>query len=232
MLCKSCHLEGTGKYCSNCGQSLTISKITIPALLHEIFHLFTHLDRGILLTLKSLAHRPGLMQREYLRGDRIRHQKPFAMFFVSASTLALGFYWINYTIINYLGAGEASEVVFFNKYLLILVLLLIPISTTIVYLFFYNSGFGFAEIGVMQMYKISFLLLLLLLIQLLKFIWPELETRYIELPVAVLYGVLTFYNFFDYQKKWIIIVKSVVSVLIYFIIITELQDRIIDQYLK
>jgi hypothetical protein len=40
-----------------------------------------------------LALQPGRMQREYLEGHRIKHQKPFSMFFICASLLAVAMYW-------------------------------------------------------------------------------------------------------------------------------------------
>ncbi len=63
-------------------------------MLPEVFHFFTHLDKGFLYTLKSLLKHPGRMQHGYVEGDRSRHQKPFSMFFICLTIAALSRYWI------------------------------------------------------------------------------------------------------------------------------------------
>src|SRR3990170_3167143 len=93
-VCKSCGSSGAGNYCSQCGQPYTIKRISLSALLHDIFHLFTHLDKGFGYTLKKLMVEPGHMQRTYVEGYRAKHQKPFAMFFICATVAALSRYWI------------------------------------------------------------------------------------------------------------------------------------------
>src|ERR1700754_2075948 len=92
--CKNCGHTGEGAYCSNCGQPHAVKRITIHTVLHEVAHLFTHLDSGFLYTLKALAINPGHMQRAYLEGHRSRHQKPFSMFFVCATIAGIGIFWM------------------------------------------------------------------------------------------------------------------------------------------
>jgi hypothetical protein len=229
--CRACQTEGTGKFCSNCGQSLVIKKVTLPYLLHEVFHFFTHLDKGIGYTLKHLITSPGTMQRDFLAGDRNRHQKPFSMYFVAASVAALGLYWTNYVILHFYHVGGGSEMVFFNKYLVMMLLIIIPASALLTWIFFYNSEFGFAEIGVMQLYMLSIFFLMVMLIQFLKLIWPALETRYIELPCFLVYTVFTFKNFFLYQSRWKVILKAIACGLIFYLSVINLQDFIVERYM-
>ena len=79
-VCTHCHLQGEGKYCSNCGEIYRPGRITLRSVLHEVVHTFTHADHGFLYTLKSLAIRPGIMQKNYLEGERKSNQKPFSLF--------------------------------------------------------------------------------------------------------------------------------------------------------
>jgi hypothetical protein len=154
------------------------------------------------------------------------------MYFLSASACALLMYWINYVIVNYYQLGDAGEVVFFNKYLVMLLLGIVPFSTALTFIFFYRSGFNFPEIAVMQLYCISFFLLIVVVIQCLKFIWPELETRFIEIPVILLYNAITFVNFFRNQNKWLVAFKSLICGSMFFGTIAFLQDKIVDTYLR
>ena len=65
--CSNCGSTGTGKYCNNCGNSYAIKRITIPGIFHDVFHFFTHLDKGFAFTLKQLIVAPGKVQRDMLR---------------------------------------------------------------------------------------------------------------------------------------------------------------------
>jgi len=226
--CKACQQESEGKFCRHCGQSLAIKKVTLSYLLHEVFHFFTHVDRGLGYTLRQLIIAPGFMQRDFLAGNRSRNQKPFSMYFLSASVMAVVLYWINYVIVHYYHARVAGEVIFFNKYLVMLLLAVIPLSTLFTYIFFYNSEYGFAEIGVMQLYTLSIFFLIVMIIQFLKFIWPDMETRNIELPAILIYNVITFKNFFHYQRKWKVILKSIICAGTFFFTVGYIQDIIVD----
>ena len=149
------------------------------------------------------------------------------MYFVCATLLGLALYWINVVLIKYYDAGNATEGFFFRKYVLLFLLLAIPFSTLITFLFFYHSGFNYAELGVMQLYAVSMFLLIVILANCLRLIWPHFESRYVELPCILLYNALTFKNFFQ-GKKWIVIVKSMLCSSIFFLSLTYLQDVIVE----
>jgi hypothetical protein len=226
VVCKSCGLAGSGYYCFNCGQSLNVKRISIKSLLHEVAHFFTHMDKGIRYTLKELIVHPGKMQFSYIEGKRINHQKPFSMYFVSATVLGLILYWINLLLLTYFHAGDASEASFFHQYMVAFLLLVIPFSALITYAFFYNSGFNFSEIGVFQLYTLSVFFLIVILCNLLKLIWTDFETRYLELPLVLIYNAITFANFFP-GPKWKIVIKSVLCATIFFLSITFVQDYLV-----
>jgi len=100
-ICRSCGNKGSGKYCNSCGQAYGVKRLTVSGIWHEIFHFFTHLDKGFPFTFKKLLLEPGKMQREYAEGARENHQKPFSMYFICLSITALSIYWINYTLMHY-----------------------------------------------------------------------------------------------------------------------------------
>jgi hypothetical protein len=126
MKCKNCSTESDGKYCPNCGQELAIHRVTVPHLLHEIVHTFTHLEKGFLYTLKKLLTDPGRMQRDYLEGFRAYYQKPFSMFFICATISALSLYWINRFSGNS-AEGQAAFDYFLQHYYVLLHIILLPL---------------------------------------------------------------------------------------------------------
>ena len=223
-VCKSCGFSGIENYCSRCGLPYQAKRITVSGLLHDIFHLFTHLDKGFGYTTKTLIKQPGRMQREYIEGDRARHQKPFSMFLICATISALGRYWILKILIKYYNIGNISEANFFHEYTIIFFIVFLPLHALFVYLLFNKSGYNYAEIIVFALYSISFFLLVATCITLLKFIWPELDTFYVELPILLIYNTVTFINFFPKQRSWIVALKSVIIISIIFFLIQVTED--------
>jgi hypothetical protein len=57
-------------------------RITGAALVKDIIHFFTHLEKGFLHTSWNLLARPGLVSFNYLEGKRSRYQKPVSYFLI------------------------------------------------------------------------------------------------------------------------------------------------------
>ena len=170
------------------------------------------------------------MQKEYVEGSRQKYQKPFSMFFLCATIAALAIYWINLLLIKHFDAGDTQEADFFHKYWVILQVLMLPLYALITYLFFKRSKLNYGEIMVFQLYLFSFLFIVLSMIHLFKFIFPHLQTRYIELPVIVLYTAITNLNFFKGLKKWVIISCTVLAIGLCFLLATYIQDLLVRSF--
>lgn len=229
-ICKSCGAIGSANYCNICGQAFNSSRLTTKSILHEVFHFLTHLDKGFPFTLKKLLIEPGQMQRKYVEGTRNRHQKPFSMFFIFASFAALALYWINQTLIKYFNAGDVEEGAFFHKYWVVLQICLLPLYTLITYLFFRKAKYNYAEICVLLLYQFSFLFILLTAIHLMRFIWPHLQTRYIEFPLIIIYSTITNMNFFNKISRWAAILNSMLSIALCFLLASYVQDILIKVF--
>lgn len=226
-ICKSCGFSGTGNYCNNCGQSLKIKRISIPGLLHDVLHFFTHLEKGFGYTLKQLTIAPGHMQRSYLEGKRSIYQKPFSMFFICATITALTRYWILSAIIKYYHADIISEAKFFHEYMVLTYIALTPLYALITYLMFYKTKYNYAEIGVMMLYTLSFIFLASVFISLPKILYPRFETMYIEFPAFTIYIMITLLNFFRGIPWWIVSIKSIVIMVAAFFINNLAEDFMI-----
>jgi hypothetical protein len=86
--CKNCEAPLLGNFCSNCGQTAHVHRVTIKHFLHEFFHAFTHTDKGIFLLIKELILRPGIVAREYLDGKRKKYFSPLTFLIIIASLYA------------------------------------------------------------------------------------------------------------------------------------------------
>lgn len=205
--CQNCGFRGAGRYCQECSQSYATHRISLHELLHEVFHFFTHLDKGFPYTLQQLLRRPGTMQREYLAGQRVRYQKPFSAFVVAATLYALGMYAIKVGVHRLHGVLDEEEG-FFRHYFVLLQAAMLPAYALVTWLFFRRSQYNYAEIGVVVLYSLALVLLLILPINALKFAFPHFETGYLELPLLWGYNTLTYFRLFPGTSRWVLLAKS------------------------
>ena len=226
-ICRSCGEKGTGNYCSLCGQIYKPKHITLQNLIHEVFHYFTHADKGILFTIKELIRHPGTMQRHYIEGDRARHQKPFSMFFLCGTICGLAYYFINLAYRNIYGTTDFREEFFFRHYFILIQALLAPIYALITWVVFRNNKYNYAEVLVSMLYTLGFVFLIIIPINALKLIFPNLETKYIELAFLLPYTIITNLNFFKYSSLWVDILKSLVTISIVYVLSNAVQQLII-----
>ncbi|MDQ7947526.1 MAG: DUF3667 domain-containing protein [Pedobacter sp.] len=226
--CKNCQITGQGNFCSSCGQIYLVKRLTLSGLAHEVFHFFTHVDKGFLYTLKSLVQSPGKMQKDYVDGHRARHQKPFSMFFLCATIAALIYYWTNLVLMNYFNAGDSKEASFFHQYMVILQVVMAPVYSLIIYLTFYRSRYNYAETVILILYNLSLILIVSSLLQLIKLIVPDFETRYLELPIVALYNIWTNIKFYDQERKSVTFVKTIFSTALCFLVAGFVQGYLID----
>ncbi|WP_161964212.1 DUF3667 domain-containing protein [Chitinophaga flava] len=82
--CLNCGSEVPERFCSRCGQENTVQHETFGHLVgHFVADIF-HYDSQLLLTLKYLATRPGLLSKEYWAGRRVMYVNPIKLYvFVS-----------------------------------------------------------------------------------------------------------------------------------------------------
>jgi hypothetical protein len=210
--CANCGIKGNGKYCSECGQQYLVKRITMPVLLHEVVHTFTHFEKGFGYTLIQLATRPGTMQKKYLKGGRVRYQKPFSMFVICATITGVAFYLIVHSSV--LTPLDEARQHFFRHYFVFLQAALLPFYSLVLWLFFYSKKVYYAEILTMQAYTLGFSLLLIIPVDLLGTIIKNFPTDLMEVIFVTTYAIWTNLNFFDTQPTWLIVIKSVVILMI------------------
>ena len=232
VICRECKQDGTGNYCSRCGASLHVKKISMANLFHEIFHFFTHLDKGILYTIKKLFSSPGHMQQEYVEGYRSKHQKPFSFFFITATLTGLSLYWINMVIKKIYDDANMAQGAFFHEYMIFLLLFSLPYVTLLTWIAFYRSKYNFAEIGILILYTMPMIFLIVIFANCTRIIFNDFETRIIEFPLILIYSVITNINFFRTEPRWQVILKTVVITSLFFLTVTYIQDQVVELYFK
>ncbi|MGZ8509015.1 MAG: DUF3667 domain-containing protein [Chitinophagaceae bacterium] len=213
MKCRNCGLQSKGKFCPNCGEQLEIHRITLPHLLHEIVHTFTHLEKGFFYTLKNLITDPGRMQRLYLEGDRVRHQRPFSMFFICSTISALSLFWINRFSNLSLQPGQEAFSYFLQHYYVLLHVALFPFYTLVTWVLFIRSKYNYAEILVLGMYMVAVMLLLLIPIYALSFFRSSVNIQLMQAMILGFYNIWTFIRFFNKTPWWLVLIFSIINML-------------------
>ena len=90
--CLNCGEQITQKFCPNCSQKSSTSRITLRSFFHDLIDAIITLDSKFLRTVYALYKNPGKFIKEYLSGKRIRFASPLKFFFfVIALNIATSF---------------------------------------------------------------------------------------------------------------------------------------------
>ncbi|GAB3491496.1 hypothetical protein GCM10027341_04540 [Spirosoma knui] len=225
--CPNCtaNLETTFSYCPGCGQDTHIHRFNLPHIFHEVFHAFTHADKGVLKLTKDLVTRPGVAAREYaLEGKRKKYFNPFTFLL-----LVLGLnITVNSFIKPYTGRSTQSATstrqqvsptipkasqpyferrraatTFIEKHINIVGLVAIPVFAFVFWLCFRRSGINYAEHLVANVFFSSFFSLVSVLLTLALGLLLSAYLPYLNrmlLFFQLLYLSVAYYQFLQYHR--------------------------------
>ena len=80
--CLNCGTHLAGPFCAVCGQKNAPQNPSLHAFLHDLFHELVHLDGRILLSVRLLLRKPGLLSNEYFAGRRARYISPIRLYLI------------------------------------------------------------------------------------------------------------------------------------------------------
>lgn len=155
MICKNCESIFEGNYCSQCGQKNIEGRFTIKEIVHNFFHNFTHIDSGILFTLKELYIRPGTVVKEYIEGKRKKYFNPFQYLILIVAVSM--FLTIKFSLLGpkpdpsmLSSANDDQRFVYliryyFYNYFNLILFLIVPVSAFFSRMFFRKSGYNYSE---------------------------------------------------------------------------------------
>lgn len=166
--CLNCDEIATGNFCSNCGQTTHIHRITLKHFLfHDVIHGVWHLERGILFTLKQALFRPGKAALAYIGGKRISY---YNVFYLILLLTAFGIFIENIyatAIANYVSYIEPSKsnatLDFLGKYVKFFLLLAIPVNAFSSFILFNKKRLLYSEhLIIFGMYFLGIIVITLL----------------------------------------------------------------------
>ena len=78
--CKNCDHQFTGKYCSNCGQSVKELERPIRFMIADFMGTIITFDTRLVKTLVTILFKPGFLTLDFLAGKRARYMPPFRFY--------------------------------------------------------------------------------------------------------------------------------------------------------
>lgn len=225
--CPNCSAERESPYnfCPNCGQEAHVHRFTMPHFVHEVFHAFTHADKGIIHLMKNLAIRPGVTAREYiLEGKRKKYYNPFTfLLIVLGFVVFINSYFQPYGKTNPATAQTTTVsprqetspdraavahrrdaiMSLLNKRANVVAFIAIPIVALVFWLFFRKTGIRYAEHLVALIFFSAFFQLVAALIT-LALVLTGRSTAFIsplQLGFQLLYLPIAYYQFLNYTRR-------------------------------
>ena len=211
-------LTADDRFCTTCGQKSSTHKITMSHIWHDVFHAFTHADKGFLYVFKELLYRPGHVAREYVDGMRKKYFNPFSYLFIIVAVATL-----LASTFNLMADPSRRDPIsmFLNKHANIVILTNVPISAFFSWIFFIRSKRSYAENLVLFAYTgaersaIYSLLVVPLMVALPEYYMPIVWTYHV---VCILYFGWACTQFFRERNVWGFIRGIAVGLLTFMVI--------------
>jgi hypothetical protein len=228
MNCKNCGKIVQDKYCSHCGQSSNVDKITTSNLVLELYESVFQINRGFFYTLKNLFKRPGNSITEYLNGSRKRHFKPItyvltlSTIYFLISQISGQNTWMDDLISGFSsGAYDSEEIpailVWFSKNFAYTTLLLLPVFSFASYIAFLGLGRNYLEHIVINSYTTGQQAIFYSLFTILKtFIDSEIMES-LPVLIAFSYTLWVFRQLFKKGSRFANILRSILTYILYLI---------------
>ena len=232
--CLNCGAVLTENYCARCGQKSSVKRLSWHGFVEEVFHFFTHIEKGFLKTTKQVIIHPGTVSKNYLDGKRKIYHKPVS-FFIIWVAIYLVVYNLGVAVSRYPNATTGALFSFdprstavLNKYRSFIEILIIPVIAFFNWLIVARPRFYYIEILSIFFYTISFFYMLLT-VQTLCFLLLNLNFRTdlfnMISPVAFIsWGAYAAYDFFrNYAIRFLVVrlmLATVVGVASYFFLVS------------
>jgi len=199
--CLNCStmLTADDRFCPCCGQKSDTHKMTMGHIWHDLWHAFTHTDKGIIHLMRELLFRPGHVAREYVDGKRKKYYNPFS-FLVIVVAIAT---FLSATF-NLMAPGKTDPIsVFLNKHTNLIIFFNVPISAFFTWLFFRKRTY--AENLVACAYAAgerSAFYSLIVVPVMLSIPQHYMKVVYVYMFIWILYSAIAAMQFFQKQNAW------------------------------
>jgi hypothetical protein len=163
--CKNCGKPLHDIFCSHCGQKANIERITFNYLWHEIFHFFSHIEKGFVFTSLKMIFEPGRTVRNFIDGKRRSYKPPISYFLIWTTIYILFLYWLEKVfgenvVIDYKNYfGPAATTKYAISHLSWVLTLVIPFQALYLYLLVTRIKYNYFESMAATIYSLGTVIL-------------------------------------------------------------------------
>ena len=222
--CKNCNTVLHGLYCSHCGQKANIERITLSFIWHELFHFFTHLEKGFLFTTGQMLTRPGITAKKFIDGKRKNYQPPVSYFLIWITLYILSLYLItkffgDNVVINYKEYfGPASTTKFAISHLSLVLTIIIPFHSLYLYLLVTKKNYNYFESMVAVIYSLGTLISLQFVFAIVTLVLHLITGDSIDLKISDFLKVLYLGWFITDTIKLYPVKQKLLRIIVYIIL--------------
>lgn len=194
--CKNCGSSIHGLYCSRCGQKASTGRITFSYLWHEVFHYFSHIEKGFLFTSLHLIYEPGKTVKNFVDGKRKNHQPPISYFIIWTTIYILFLYSLEKyfgenTVINYQEYfGPATTTKYAISHLSLVLTFVIPLQALYLYILITRNTFNYFESMVAAIYSLGTVILFQFLFAVIALLVHLISSKSVDLRISDSFKIL------------------------------------------
>ncbi len=158
--CANCTAVFSSAYCPDCGQKAGIGRLAMHNLVHELWHGFTHTDKGIIRLWTDLLLRPAVAYNNYFSGRRKEYFSPVVFFLLSFGLYIYldqqVFDYQDYIFKQHTGHLFNNEIGrFVQEHAKYIALALLPVQSLVSYAFF-SKRYNLAECITFWLFCVAF----------------------------------------------------------------------------
>ncbi len=207
--CLNCGADVEDRFCPHCGQKASVKKLNWHSLLEEVFHFFTHIEKGFLKTTAQLVARPGVLCKNYLDGKRKRYQKPIAFLLIWITIFLVIFSLANH-ITHFSRAGVSALITnndltsnVLARYRSLIEILILPFTAFVSWFMLARPRLNYVEVLTVSFYITSFLFILLTTQFILSLLFGiNYKTDAFDITTTVIFTTWVLYAGYDIYRRY------------------------------
>ncbi len=207
--CLNCGADLRDKYCSHFGQKADVKRLTWHSLGEEVFHFFTHIEKGFLKTTLQLIVHPGILFKNYLDGKRKTYHKPISFLLIWIGLFLLVFHLVQKfthfesSNTSTLITNEAAISAIITKYMSLIEILILPVTAFTTWLIVARPKLNYVEVLSVSLYTFSFLFILLVAQFTVAFILGiNFKTNTFDIATTIIFVAWSLYAGYEFYKQY------------------------------
>jgi len=233
--CLNCGSTVTEKFCPNCGQAISVHKITWESLGEDFIHAFTHGEKSIVGTTRQMLLSPGKMLDEYIGGKRRKYHSPVGYFlillalsviFQRLAIARIGFHPVFREGVTF---SNIESIEAFIKHGTWLYIFTFPFSAAIFYFVLARPMYSYVESLVITIYAFSFTYVLFILCYIICGLFFSINVLHwkfylFQITLALIYTWWVCFDIFRRKKRKFLWLRIPVYIIINTVVVLRLLE--------